>query len=113
LEKLGISKTDPDSLTPEEQRAFARLNIDVNTITWKRGESCLYFLVYLMEFFELHRLYSNYQDDELGRIWKEVVVYYFKVLSKHFFVWIEDNHVKKCHFHGGSKENRDKNSQNG
>ncbi|XP_023706338.1 C-1-tetrahydrofolate synthase, cytoplasmic [Cryptotermes secundus] len=36
LEKLGISKTDPDSLTPEEQRAFARLNIDVNTITWKR-----------------------------------------------------------------------------
>jgi methylenetetrahydrofolate dehydrogenase (NADP+)/methenyltetrahydrofolate cyclohydrolase/formyltetrahydrofolate synthetase len=38
LEKLGISKTDPKSLTPEEQRAFARLNVDVNTITWKRGE---------------------------------------------------------------------------
>jgi methylenetetrahydrofolate dehydrogenase (NADP+)/methenyltetrahydrofolate cyclohydrolase/formyltetrahydrofolate synthetase len=43
LEKLGINKTDPNSLTPEEQKAFARLNIDVSTITWQRGESCCSF----------------------------------------------------------------------
>ncbi|XP_021919566.1 C-1-tetrahydrofolate synthase, cytoplasmic isoform X1 [Zootermopsis nevadensis] len=36
LEKLGINKTDPNSLTLEEQKAFARLNVDVNTITWQR-----------------------------------------------------------------------------
>lgn len=36
LEKLGINKTDPDSLTAEERRAFARLNVDVSTISWKR-----------------------------------------------------------------------------
>jgi hypothetical protein len=47
LKKLGISKTDPDSLTPDEQKAFARLNIDVNTITWHRGEShfCLFYFI--------------------------------------------------------------------
>jgi hypothetical protein len=38
LEKLGINKTDPVALTPDEQKAFARLNINVNTITWYRGE---------------------------------------------------------------------------
>lgn len=80
LEKLGISKTDPDSLTPEEQRAFARLNVDVNTITWKRGESCFY----LMTFSEVHRSYSSCHDDELGMMWKEVVVDNIKVLSKNF-----------------------------
>jgi hypothetical protein len=82
LEKLGISKTDPDSLTPEEQRAFARLNIDVNTITWKRGELCFYFVAYLMTFSEVRRSCSNCNDDELGKLWKEVVVDNFKVLSK-------------------------------
>lgn len=40
LKKLGINKTDPDALTPDEQKAFARLNINVNTITWHRGELC-------------------------------------------------------------------------
>lgn len=36
LAKLGIDKTDPDSLTPEEVRSFARLDIDPVTITWQR-----------------------------------------------------------------------------
>ncbi|KKA29508.1 hypothetical protein TD95_001586 [Thielaviopsis punctulata] len=36
LKKLGIDKTDPDSLTPEEIRRFARLDIDPATITWRR-----------------------------------------------------------------------------
>ena len=38
LEKLGIEKTDPDSLTEEEIRKFVRLDIDPDTITWQRGE---------------------------------------------------------------------------
>ncbi|KAK4142067.1 formate--tetrahydrofolate ligase-domain-containing protein [Dichotomopilus funicola] len=36
LKKLGIDKTDPDSLTPEEITRFARLDIDPETITWRR-----------------------------------------------------------------------------
>lgn len=36
LKKLGINKTDPESLTPEERSCFVRLNIDPETITWKR-----------------------------------------------------------------------------
>ncbi|KZV71645.1 FTHFS-domain-containing protein [Peniophora sp. CONT] len=36
LQKLGIDKTDPDSLTPEEINHFARLDIDKDTITWNR-----------------------------------------------------------------------------
>ncbi|KAI8823585.1 formate--tetrahydrofolate ligase-domain-containing protein [Fimicolochytrium jonesii] len=36
LAKLGIDKTDPDSLTLEEKRRFARLDIDRDTITWQR-----------------------------------------------------------------------------
>jgi len=36
LEKLGIDKRNPDDLTPEERRRFARLDIDPDTITWKR-----------------------------------------------------------------------------
>ncbi|XP_076666632.1 pug C-1-tetrahydrofolate synthase, cytoplasmic [Andrena cerasifolii] len=36
LEKLGITKTDPDSLTEEERRKFARLDIDPQNITWTR-----------------------------------------------------------------------------
>ncbi|KAL2264937.1 hypothetical protein VTJ83DRAFT_7447 [Remersonia thermophila] len=36
LKKLGIDKTDPDSLTPEEITRFARLDIDPDTITWRR-----------------------------------------------------------------------------
>jgi len=36
LKKLGISKTDPDELTPEERARFARLDIDPATITWRR-----------------------------------------------------------------------------
>ncbi|KAK4211094.1 C-1-tetrahydrofolate synthase, cytoplasmic [Rhypophila decipiens] len=36
LKKLGIDKTDPDSLTPEEITRFARLDIDPATITWRR-----------------------------------------------------------------------------
>src|SRR5580698_3305788 len=36
LRKLGISKTDPNELTPEERSKFARLDIDPETITWRR-----------------------------------------------------------------------------
>ncbi|CAM9463465.1 unnamed protein product [Chrysoparadoxa australica] len=36
LEKLGIKATDPNKLTPEEVRKFARLDIDPATITWRR-----------------------------------------------------------------------------
>ena len=36
LKKLGIEKTDPDELTPDEINRFARLDIDPETITWRR-----------------------------------------------------------------------------
>ena len=36
LKKLGIEKTNPDELTPEEVTKFARLDIDPETITWRR-----------------------------------------------------------------------------
>ena len=36
LNKLGIQKTDPNELTPEERSRFSRLDIDEATITWRR-----------------------------------------------------------------------------
>ncbi len=36
LKKLGIDKTDPSDLTPEERSRFARLDIDRATVTWRR-----------------------------------------------------------------------------
>jgi formyltetrahydrofolate synthetase len=36
LKKLGIPKTDPNMLTPEERSRFARLDIDPNGVTWRR-----------------------------------------------------------------------------
>src|SRR5579862_4625543 len=36
LKKLGITKTNPNDLTPEERSRFARLDIDVDSITWRR-----------------------------------------------------------------------------
>ncbi|GAT23926.1 C1 tetrahydrofolate synthase [Aspergillus luchuensis] len=36
LKKLGITKTNPDDLTEDEVRRFARLDIDPETITWRR-----------------------------------------------------------------------------
>ncbi|MCZ7548725.1 MAG: formate--tetrahydrofolate ligase [Anaerolineales bacterium] len=36
LKKLGIDKTDPNELTPEERARFARLDIDPNGIQWRR-----------------------------------------------------------------------------
>jgi formyltetrahydrofolate synthetase len=36
LKKLGIDKTDPEELTPEERSLFARLDIDPDAITWRR-----------------------------------------------------------------------------
>jgi len=36
LQKLGIDKTDPDTLTKDEKSKFARLDIDPDTITWQR-----------------------------------------------------------------------------
>ena len=36
LKKLGIKKTDPNSLTPEERSRFARLDIDPAGVQWRR-----------------------------------------------------------------------------
>src|SRR5512142_1296172 len=36
LKKLGIDKTNPNDLTPEERSRFARLDIDPATVTWRR-----------------------------------------------------------------------------
>jgi len=36
LEKLGIDKTDPNDLTEEEISRFVRLDIDPETLTWRR-----------------------------------------------------------------------------
>ncbi|HUM68899.1 MAG TPA: formate--tetrahydrofolate ligase, partial [Chloroflexota bacterium] len=36
LKKLGIDKSDPDDLTPAEITRFVRLNIDPDSITWRR-----------------------------------------------------------------------------
>jgi methylenetetrahydrofolate dehydrogenase (NADP+) / methenyltetrahydrofolate cyclohydrolase / formyltetrahydrofolate synthetase len=36
LTKLGIDKTDPNELTPEERSRFVRLDIDPESITWRR-----------------------------------------------------------------------------
>ncbi len=36
LKKLGIDKTDPNELTAEERAKFARLDIDPDSITWRR-----------------------------------------------------------------------------
>lgn len=36
LQKLGIDKTKPSDLTPEEIKRFARLDVDPQTITWNR-----------------------------------------------------------------------------
>jgi methylenetetrahydrofolate dehydrogenase (NADP+)/methenyltetrahydrofolate cyclohydrolase/formyltetrahydrofolate synthetase len=36
LHKLGIQKTDPNDLTIEERSLFARLDIDPDSITWRR-----------------------------------------------------------------------------
>ncbi len=36
LKKLGIDKTNPDELTDEEITRFSRLDIDPETITWRR-----------------------------------------------------------------------------
>jgi formyltetrahydrofolate synthetase len=36
LKKLGINKTNPNDLTPEERSRFARLDIDPNGVAWRR-----------------------------------------------------------------------------
>jgi formyltetrahydrofolate synthetase len=36
LRKLGIDKSDPDALTEDERSRFARLDIDPETVTWRR-----------------------------------------------------------------------------
>ncbi len=36
LKKLGIDKTDPNDLTSEERSRFSRLDIDPDSITWRR-----------------------------------------------------------------------------
>ncbi len=37
LKHLGIDKTDPNELTEEERRRFVRLNVDRDTLTWRRA----------------------------------------------------------------------------
>ena len=37
LKNLGIDKTDPNKLTEDERRRFVRLNIDRDTLTWRRA----------------------------------------------------------------------------
>lgn len=37
LNNLGINKTDPNELTEEERQRFVRLNIDRDTLTWRRA----------------------------------------------------------------------------
>ncbi|MEP0806833.1 MAG: formate--tetrahydrofolate ligase [Chloroflexota bacterium] len=36
LKKLGIDKTNPNDLTPEERRRFARLDMDYSGVQWRR-----------------------------------------------------------------------------
>lgn len=36
LKRLGIDKTNPNELNPEEIKRFARLDVDLDTITWNR-----------------------------------------------------------------------------
>jgi formyltetrahydrofolate synthetase len=36
LAKLGIDKLDPDSLSDEEVKKFARLDLDPDQLTWRR-----------------------------------------------------------------------------
>ncbi|XP_070589809.1 monofunctional C1-tetrahydrofolate synthase, mitochondrial isoform X2 [Erythrolamprus reginae] len=36
MKRLGITKTDPKTLTPDEINKFVRLDIDISTITWQR-----------------------------------------------------------------------------
>ncbi len=36
LKRLGIAKTDPNELTPEERSRFSRLDIDPDSLTWRR-----------------------------------------------------------------------------
>lgn len=56
LKKFQIEKIDPNSLTPEEIRTFARLDIDPTTITWQRvvdtnGNVFIVFVRFQLEFF--------------------------------------------------------------
>lgn len=39
LKRLGIDKTDPNTLTDEEKSKFARLDINTTKIMWNRGEN--------------------------------------------------------------------------
>lgn len=43
LKRLGITKTDPDTLTEGEKSKFARLNIDTSKIMWNRGNFVIFF----------------------------------------------------------------------
>lgn len=36
-QRLGINKTDPATLTPQEVTSFVRLDLDPSKITWQRG----------------------------------------------------------------------------
>lgn len=40
-QRLGINKSDPATLTPEEIHAFVRLDLDPAKVTWQRGRNRL------------------------------------------------------------------------
>ena len=37
LKNLGIDQTDPNQLTPSQRKRFVRLNVDRDTLTWRRA----------------------------------------------------------------------------
>lgn len=57
LKKLGITKTDPNSLTEEEKRKFARLDIDPENITWTRGNIKISCIKLIKEIFFINKIY--------------------------------------------------------
>lgn len=65
LKKLGIDKTDPDSLTEDEIKRFSRLNIDRKTISWNRGRYFLFRILcpYISHFtvFKIINFFSFFQ----------------------------------------------------
>ncbi|CAG8532073.1 8054_t:CDS:10, partial [Racocetra fulgida] len=64
LQKLGIDKTDPNDLTPEEISKFVRLDIDPETITW--------FVIYTL-LSEGHYMQSTSLEDLRERLGRMVV----------------------------------------
>lgn len=69
LDKLGLGhkKHDPDSLTPEEIERFSVLDIDPDTITWKRVTDCNDKYLRKVEIGKSPSEYSKRQERQLSR----------------------------------------------